>query len=86
MSLFDIFSGAQAAVMASGEKEAKEATPTGCTLTAAALPLQAEAHGAITQSAGFGVQFCASALVIARPAAKKKIINTFFITNRLVSE
>jgi hypothetical protein len=84
MSLPDIFSEPHAAVRASGEKEAREATPTGCTLTAAALPLHAEAHGAITHSGGQGVQVCAFAT--AKAEAKKKIIKRFFITNSLVSE
>ena len=85
MSLPDIFSALQAAVIASGENEAKDATPSGFTLTAAApaLPLHAEAQGDITHSGGHGVHFCASAEEIANPAAKKKIINTFFITNRI---
>lgn len=86
MSLPDIFSEPHAAVKASGEKDAREATPTGCTLTAAALPLHAEAHGAIAHSGGQGVQVCAFALATAKAEAKKKIIKRFFITNRLVSE
>lgn len=57
MSLPDIFSVLQAAVIASGENEAKDATPSGLTLTAAALPLHAEAQGAILHSGGQGVQF-----------------------------
>jgi hypothetical protein len=88
MSLFDIFSLPQAAVMASGESEAKDATPTGCALVDAAIPLQAEEHGAIAHSFGKGVQFFAGLQVwavrpvIPKPVAKKKIINTFFMTNR----
>lgn len=59
ISLPDIFSVPHAAVIASGEKEAKEATPSGFTLTEAAapLPLHAEEQGAILHSGGQGVQF-----------------------------
>jgi len=86
MSLFAIFSVPQAAVMASGEKEAKEPTPSGFTFTEAALLLQAEAHGAMTHSGGHGVQVWAWAVVSTNPAAKKKVIKRFFITKCLVSE